>query len=146
MHRFIPLYADAVGANITEIVVSHRPRVAGVTKYGLRRTFKVLLDLVTVKFLIKYFSRPMHFFGGAGFVFLLGSLLSTAALLYVKLVEGVSMIRSPLLLLSAVLLLLAVNFVLMGLLAEVQSRTYFESQNKASYKVRTVIETPRNVL
>jgi glycosyltransferase involved in cell wall biosynthesis len=139
MHRFIPIYANAVGASITEIVVNHRPRTAGTTKYGLSRTFHVILDLITVKYLMTYFSRPMHFFGAASFLMLLGAGASGTAMLVNKLVYGVSMIRSPLLLLSAVLLMLAVNFVLMGLLAEVMSRIYFEGQKKADHKVKEVI-------
>ncbi|HSI05998.1 MAG TPA: glycosyltransferase, partial [Myxococcota bacterium] len=136
MHRFIPVYANAVGASITEIPVNHRPRVAGVTKYGLRRTFKVILDLVTVKYLLTYFGRPMHFFGAVAFFLMLGSTVSGIFMLGNKVWNGVSMIRSPLLLLSAMLFMLAVNFVLMGLLAEVQTRTYFESQGATNYKVK----------
>ncbi len=136
MHRFIPVYANAVGASITEIPVNHRPRVAGVTKYGLRRTFKVILDLVTVKYLLTYFGRPMHFFGAVAFFLMLGASISGVFMLGNKVFNGVSMIRSPLLLLSAMLFMLAVNFVLMGLLAEVQTRTYFESQGATNYKVK----------
>lgn len=140
MHRFIPIYADAVGARITELEVHHRPRVAGQTKYGLTRTFKVLLDLITVKFLITYASRPMHFFGAMSFLLLLGSGLTGTAMVLNKFINGISMIRSPLLLLSAVFLILSVNFVLLGILAEVQARIYFESQSKTTYTVREVLE------
>ncbi len=141
MHRFIPIYANAVGARITELEVNHRARVAGVTKYGLMRTFSVLLDLVTTKFLMTYSARPMHFFGGAAFALLAAAGLSGAGLLINKLVFDVSMIRSPLLLLSATLLMLSVNFVLMGLLAEVQARTYYESQGKTSYRILEVLDS-----
>jgi len=139
MHRFIPIYAAAVGARITEMVVNHRPRVAGVTKYGLQRTFRVIMDLITVKFLIGYFNKPMHFFGAAGLWLFTGGVLTTVAMVANKIIYDVSMIRSPLLLLSAVLLILAVNFVLMGLLAEVQMRVYFESQDKASYRIKEIV-------
>ncbi len=137
MHRFIPIYANAVGASITELPVNHRPRVAGVTKYGLTRTFKVILDLITVKYLITYFGRPMHFFGFAALALFAGSSLSGTLMVLNKIINGISMIRSPLLLLSAMLFMLAVNFVLMGLLAEVQTRTYFESQGTTNYKIKT---------
>jgi glycosyltransferase involved in cell wall biosynthesis len=145
MHRFIPIYANAVGASITEIVVNHRRRVAGVSKYGLTRTFKVLLDLVTVKFLMTYFARPMHFFGMASIGLMLAALVTSGVMIFNKLYSDISMIRSPLLLLSAVLLILAVNFVLMGLLAEVQTRTYFESQGKANYKIKDVLRNDGEV-
>ncbi len=139
MHRFIPIYANAVGARITEMVVNHRARTAGVTKYGLKRTFKVILDLITVKFLMTYSARPMHFFGFWSFVLLLASGVSGLAMVANKIINDISMIRSPLLLLSAVFLMLAVNSVLMGLLAEVQSRTYYESQGKANYQIRQIV-------
>jgi glycosyltransferase involved in cell wall biosynthesis len=133
MHRFIPIYATAVGARIAEVVVNHRPRTAGVTKYGLKRTFKVLLDLVTVTFLLAYFRRPMHFFGGLGFLMLMAS-----ALLAVPMLLGAYAPSSGVLALLS-LGLTAVTSVLMGLLAEVQIRTYYESQAKPSYKVRKTI-------
>jgi glycosyltransferase involved in cell wall biosynthesis len=136
MHRFIPIYASAVGARITELVVNHRPRLRGTSKYGLMRTFKVLLDLVTVKYLLTYSTRPMHFFGTASVVCMLGAAVSGAGILWNKLVHDVSMIRSPLLLLAAMLFILSVNFVLMGILAEMLTRVYFESQERTSYRIK----------
>lgn len=136
MHRFIPLYTTAMGGRLKEVDVNHRPRVAGQTKYGIARTYKVLLDLLTVKFLMKYLTRPMYFFGGFGALFTLLSILSAGSALFHKFYHDVSIIRSPLLIVTAVFVIISVNFFLMGLMAELLMRTYFESQNKKSYLVR----------
>ena len=120
MHRFIPLYTRSVGGKMSEIVVNHRERVAGVTKYGINRTFKVLMDLITVKFLMTYSTKPMYFFGSFSFVLFGASVICSLFLIVHKLLHEISIIQSPLLLLTAVLFILAVNFILMGLLAEMQ--------------------------
>ncbi len=136
MHRFIPVYASWAGAKVVEIPVRHHPRISGSSKYGLGRTFKVILDLITVKLLGSYSTKPMYFFGGvglmacgAGFFFALLTLLD-------KYLNGVKAHNNPLLLLAVFLFLLGVQFVLMGLVAELVIRTYFESQGKSPYIVR----------
>jgi len=141
MHRFIPALASWAGARVTEIVVNHRPRTRGKTKYGLSRTFKVLLDLVTVKFLGSFSTKPLYVFGGIGMVTLLGAIVSGAAVLYHKFISepALSMNRNPLLIVAAILAVMSVQFLLMGLLAEMLARTYHESQNKPTYVVRRIL-------
>ena len=140
MHRFIPALASWSGAQIAECVVNHRPRTAGVAKYGLGRTWKVILDLITVKFLGSFSTKPIYIFGGLGglmalFAFLLGLLVISQ-----KVNAGVDMSGNPLLLLTAVLFLTTIQFVLMGLLAELLVRTYHESQNRPTYVIREVLD------
>jgi glycosyltransferase involved in cell wall biosynthesis len=139
MHRFIPIYASWMGARIVEIPVRHHPRRFGKSKYGLDRTIKVLLDLTVVKFLDRYFVKPIYIFGGFGLFSLALSVASTVYMLYLKLAEGVSMIVTPLPLLSAMTFLVGVMSILMGLLAEILVRVYFESQQRAAYAVRDLI-------
>lgn len=139
MHRFIPALAGWLGAEVIEIPVRHRPRTRGVSKYGLLRTFKVMLDLMTVKFMGSFSTKPIYVFGGSGFLFLLGGLVSGAVLIYLKLAEGVYMITSPLLQLTALLISLGVQLILIGLLAEFLVRVYFESQNKRTYTVKKTL-------
>jgi glycosyltransferase involved in cell wall biosynthesis len=141
LHRFVPVLAKMHGADIMQIPVRHHARVAGKTKYGLTRTVRVLLDLITVKFLHSYLTRPMHVLGTAGLVSMgLGvvSLLATMAMKYV-LNPPVFMTGNPLLLLSVMLELVGVQFISMGLLGEVLTRTYFESQGKSAYTVRATL-------
>ncbi|HET9904305.1 MAG TPA: glycosyltransferase family 2 protein [Xanthobacteraceae bacterium] len=143
MHRFIPIYASWMGARTTEMAVRHHPRRFGQSKYGLARIVKVILDLIVVKFLDRYFVKPIYVFGGFGlFAFLLSG-LSGAAALYLKLFEGISLIQTPLPLLAAMTFLVGFMSILMGLLAEMLVRTYFESQNRAAYSVRELINFPR---
>ncbi|OHB44909.1 MAG: glycosyl transferase [Planctomycetes bacterium GWC2_49_10] len=141
MHRFIPALASWRGAKVTEIVVNHRPRTAGVAKYGLGRTFKVLLDLITVKFLGSYSTKPIYVFGGTGVVMALMAFVSGLFVLYQKFIsEGhLAMNRNPLLVLTALLITTSVQFILMGLLAEILVRTYHESQNRTTYVVKEKI-------
>jgi glycosyltransferase involved in cell wall biosynthesis len=141
MHRFIPAIASWAGASITEVVVNHHPRTAGVAKYGLGRTFKVVLDLITVKFLGSYSTKPIYVFGGLGGLCVLGSFVTGLTVLYMKLALDYSMNRNPLLYLTALLITTAVQFILMGLLAEMQVRTYFESQNRPTYLIREIRES-----
>jgi len=141
LHRFVPVLAQMHGARIVQIPVRHHPRVAGKTKYGLTRTIRVLLDLITVKFLYSYLTRPMHVLGTAGLVSMgLGgvSLLATIAMKYF-LNPPVFMTGNPLLLLSVMLELVGVHFISLGLLGEVLMRTYFESQGKSAYTVRATL-------
>jgi glycosyltransferase involved in cell wall biosynthesis len=139
MHRFIPVYASWAGAKVAEIPVRHHPRLSGSSKYGLSRTFKVILDLVTVKMLGSYSTKPMYFFGGVGLLSCAGGFLFALLTLFDKYFNNVKAHNNPLLLLAVFLFLLGVQFVLMGLVAELVIRTYFESQGKAPYIVRKII-------
>lgn len=139
MHRFIPIYAAAQGARVAEIAVTHHPRKFGQSKYGLNRTIKVLLDLLVVKFLTKYRTRPIYLFGQAG-VGLLGlSFLVGLWALYLKFVEGISFVQTPLPLLTSLCFITGLMCLLMGLLAELIMRVYYESQGKADYRVKSVL-------
>lgn len=140
MHRFIPVYASWAGAKVAEIPVRHHPRTFGKSKYGLSRTFKVILDLITVKLLGSYSTKPMYFFGGIGLLSCIGGMLCSFVTLLQKYVYQVKAHNNPLLLLSIFLFIVGVQFILMGLIAELIMRTYFESQNKTSYIVRRIHE------
>jgi glycosyltransferase involved in cell wall biosynthesis len=145
MHRFIPVYASWAGAKVAEIPVRHHARLSGASKYGLSRTFKVILDLITVKMLGSYSTKPMYFFGGVGLMACAGACLFALWTLYDKFFGGVKAHNNPFLLLSVFLFILGVQFVLMGLIAELVIRTYFESQGKAAYIVRKIlIANPQN--
>src|SRR5262245_53190858 len=141
MHRFLPAMASQFGVKIEEVVVNHRPRVAGQTKYGLSRTIRVILDLATVKFLLSYSTRPLQIFGLLGLV--AGGLggLITGWLAYVRLFQHQAIADRPLLLLGVMLIFIGVQLVTFGLLAEVMARTYYESQNKPIYAIREVRES-----
>jgi hypothetical protein len=138
MHRFIPVYASWAGARVAEIPVSHNPRKAGTSKYGLGRTFKVILDLITVKMLGSYSTKPMYFFGGMGMISCGAGVLCALLTLLEKYYSGVKAHNNPLLLLAVFLFIIGIQFVLMGLVAELVIRTYFESQGKVPYIVRHV--------
>jgi len=142
MHRFIPIYASWMGAKVVEVPVHHHPRHAGASKYGLERVAKVVLDLMVVKFLEKYFVKPIYIFGGFGLLSLGLSGAFFLGLVYMKLVQGLSMILTPLPLLSAMTFLVGILSILMGLLAEMLSRTYFESQGRTAYVVKKRINFP----
>lgn len=139
MHRFIPIYASWQGAKVTELPVTHRARQFGESKYGLERVFKVILDILVVKFLSKYLTKPIYVFGGFGLAALFLAFITLIWALCLKFFGGVSLIQTPLPLFSGVCFLLGCMCVLMGLLAEVVSRTYFESQNKHNYLARRLI-------
>jgi glycosyltransferase involved in cell wall biosynthesis len=144
MHRFIPIHAAWAGARVTELVVNHRARTAGVSKYGINRTFKVLLDLLTVKLLGSYATKPIYFFGFYGFLLMaLGGLCGVAVLgvkVYQSLTEWPGWQHTfSLGLLGAFLVLLGAQSVMLGLLAELQVRTYHESQRKPIYLVRETV-------
>jgi glycosyltransferase involved in cell wall biosynthesis len=140
MHRFIPAYAGYVGAKIIEVPVRHHARRFGKAKYGLERTLKVILDLFTVKFLTSYSNKPIYLFGGAGLVLILLSMLDLIVLVVRRLVLDEHMIRSPLLLMAVMLFTLGFQSILLGLLAELMVRTYYESQAKPTYSIRRVID------
>lgn len=139
MHRFIPAYAGWVGARIAELPVQHHPRRHGQTKYGLDRTLRVLLDLITVKFLISFSSKPIYLFGGAGMLLIIPSGLLLVFLLIRRVFLGVSVLGSPLFQTSTMFMILGVQSILMGLIAELLARTYHESQAKPTYNIRRVI-------
>jgi glycosyltransferase involved in cell wall biosynthesis len=138
MHRFIPIYASWFGAKITEIPVTHHPRVHGKSKYGIERVLKVVLDLIVVKFLARYSEKPMYVFGSAGLFSLLISLTSGLWALYLKVFERVSFVATPLPLLVVMTGITGIMCFLMGLTAELVMRTYFESQSKSTYLVARV--------
>jgi len=136
MHRFLPALAHLAGARITELPVRHHPRRYGQSKYGLKRTFKVVLDLLTVKFLSGYATKPSYVFGGSGVLFCIAGVAAAIYTAYQKWVNGIYAYRQPSLLIAVFFLTIGVNLVLMGLLAELIIRTYHESQGKPTYSVR----------
>jgi glycosyltransferase involved in cell wall biosynthesis len=141
MHRFIPVYANSFGARITEVKVHHHPRKFGKAKYGLERTFKVILDLFTVKFLTSYASKPIYLFGGTGLGLMAVSFL-TLLFLFIRrfaLQGRVSPFESPLFPIAIMVAILGFQSILMGLIAELLARTYHESQNKPVYTIREII-------
>ncbi|MEO7318584.1 MAG: glycosyltransferase family 2 protein [Chthoniobacteraceae bacterium] len=136
MHRFLPIYAGWHGARITEVVVRHYARSSGHSKYGLERVLKVLADLITVKFLARFQQKPMYLFGAVGLCSLVISFVSGAYALWRKFGEGESFIRNPMLLIAILTAMTGLMCILMGLLAEMIVRTFFESQGKSVYLVR----------
>lgn len=139
MHRFVPIYARWNGARVTEIPVLHHPRLHGESKYGLERVIKVLLDLIVVKFLFRYASKPIYVFGGFGFFSLAGSVAAGSWALWLKFFGHTSLIQTPLPLLSVFLGVTGILSILMGLLAEMLNRTYHESQSKPVYRIARVV-------
>lgn len=140
MHRFIPAIASWSGAKIAEMVVNHRPRTAGVAKYGLARTWKVVLDLITVKFLGSYSTKPIYVFGGLGLISAITSILLGLIVISEKVNRGRDMTGNPLLILTGVLIIATIQFMLMGLLAELLVRTYHESQGRPTYVIKEILE------
>ncbi len=141
LHRFVPVLAQQQGARLAQVMVRHHPRVAGKTKYNLSRTFRVVLDLITITFLDRYLTRPMHAFGFAGLASMglgLVSLLGTVWMKYFH-TPPVFMTGNPLLLLSVMLELIGFQLICMGLIGELLTRTYFESQGKSAYVVRSML-------
>jgi glycosyltransferase involved in cell wall biosynthesis len=136
MHRFIPVLANNIGARMAQIPVRHHPRRAGKSKYGFGRTGRVLLDLLTIRFMSGYLTRPMHFMGGLGLLFFCLAFISLGATVIMKAVSGQWMTGNPLLYLSVALGLVGTQMLSMGLLGEVMMRTYYESQDKRPYVVR----------
>jgi len=136
MHRFIPIYAAWAGAKVTELPVQHQPRIRGASKYGLSRTYKVILDLITVKMLGSYCTKPMYMFGGTGLLSCLAGAFFAGWTLFDKFYNGIKAHNNPLLLLAVFLFILGIQFILMGLVAELLIRIYFESRDKTPYLVR----------
>ena len=135
MHRFIPIFATWQGAKVAEIPVTHHPRIHGESKYGLERILKVVLDLIVVKFLHRYAMKPMHIFGGFGLLSLFISVLAGSIAIFWRLAGTAYLIQTPLPLLSVMSFITGVMCILMGLLAELITRTYYESQGKMVYLV-----------
>lgn len=144
MHRFIPVYANRVGAKIIEVPVNHHPRLHGKAKYGLERTIKVILDLVTVKFLSSYADKPIYLFGGTGIAFIIFSLLVLLFLFIRRIFFLVSVFSSPLFQMSTMILILGVMSILMGLIAELLVRTYHESTGTPTYTVGRTINIEKD--
>lgn len=139
MHRFIPIYASWAGARVTEIPVDHHARTMGRSKYGISRTIKVVFDLMTIKFMAEYHTKPIYVFGAFGMIAFLISLGASIWAAVLKFGYDVSFILTPLPVIAVVMLAISVQFFLMGLLAELLVRTYHESQDKAIYAVREKI-------
>jgi glycosyltransferase involved in cell wall biosynthesis len=137
MHRFLPIYASWHGAKISEVVVNHHPRRTGSSKYGMERVVKVLLDLLVVKFLDRAAAKPMYVFGGCGIFSLAISAFTFLWMLGLKINRGTSFIETPLPLIVVVTFMIAMMCILLGLLAEMITRTFYESQGKAIYNIRS---------
>ena len=138
MHRFIPIYASWQGGKVTEIPVSHHPRIHGESKYGMGRILKVVLDLIVVKFMADYSTKPIYVFGGFGIFCIFCSFISLGIGVYYKYFDNRSLIQTPLPLLSVLLFITGIIAILMGLLAEIIMRTYHESQDKRAYLIKNV--------
>jgi glycosyltransferase involved in cell wall biosynthesis len=139
MHRFIPILAHARGARCAEVVVRHHPRRFGTTKYGISRTVRVVLDLITVKYMLDYFASPMKLFGRFGLACLAIGMLAAVTTMGMKYVNGVDMTGNPLLLLTVLSSMLGVQFLSLGLLGEVNARIYYSAQTKQNYAVRELV-------
>jgi len=142
MHRFLPAIASDLGVRIVELVVNHRARVHGRSKYGLGRTVRVILDLMTVKFLLSYATRPLQIFGLLGILMGGAGIFIMGWLAYLRLFAYQSIANRPLLLFGVLLVFTGVQLITLGLLAEMQVRTYHESQDKPTYVIREIRQTP----
>ena len=140
LHRFVPALASWMGVSIKEVPVHHHPRTAGKSKYNLTRTGSVLLDLLTVSFLLNYTAKPMHIFGKWGIISTLVGFGLAIYLTILKLVTGAQLAQRPLLFLAILLIIVGIQFVTMGLLAELLIRIYYESQHKSVYMVRDILD------
>ena len=139
MHRFVPIYASWYGARIAEVPVNHSPRLHGKSNYGLERIIKVMLDLMVVRFLDRWLGKPIYIFGGFGLLWFAVAGLSVLYMLYLKFFANLSMIQTPLPLLVVVSFMMGVMSILIGLVAEIVSRTYYESQDKRIYHTRELL-------
>lgn len=136
MHRFIPIYASWAGARVSEIPVEHHARTMGKSKYGLSRTLKVVFDLMTIKFMASYQTKPIYVFGSFGMLAFLISLFAGLYAVFLKLFHKADFVQTPLPILAIVMFAVGIQFLLMGLLAEMLVRTYHESQAKSIYAIR----------
>jgi len=139
MHRFIPVYTYWQGAKVTEMIVNHRPRKFGATNYNLNRIFKVILDLIVIKFLESFSRNPIYLYGGFGLISILLSIIAFALMIYFKFWGGKTFIQTPLPMLTVMFGLIGVVSVLIGLMAEMGTRTYYESQQKKTYQIKEKI-------
>jgi glycosyltransferase involved in cell wall biosynthesis len=139
LHRFIPVLAKQQGAKMTEMDVKHHPRIHGESKYGLSRTFKVMSDLILMLFFQKYFQRPIHLFGGIGIIAFMIGLMINFYLLILK-IMGEDIWGRPIMILGFILVLGGIQFITTGIIAEIIVRTYFESQNKTTYTIKSVYQ------
>ena len=139
MHRFVPIYASWYGARIAEVPVNHSPRLHGTSNYGLERIIKVMLDLMVVRFLDRWLGKPIYIFGGFGLLWFAMAGLSVFYMLYLKFFANLSMIQTPLPLLVVVSFMMGVMSILIGLVAEIVARTYYESQDKRIYHTRELL-------
>jgi len=146
MHRFIPVFAHAVGARITEMPVHHHPRKFGRANYGLERTIKIILDLFTVKFLLSYSSKPIYLFGGAGLALIFASAAMLVYLFVRRVFFNVAVLGSPLFQVGTMFAIMGFQSILMGLIAELLARTYHESQAKPTYTVRERLNFDRRMV
>lgn len=145
LHRFLPVLASWNGAKVIEVEVNHKPRVFGRSKYGLGRTYKVLLDLIVLKFLSDFSTKPIYFFGGFSFITFALSFLSAAWAIYLKLFRNIDLDHTPLLIFSAVFVIVGMQLLLMGLLADLIMRTYFESQDKKTYQIKEAVNLEHDI-
>ena len=141
MHRFVPIYASWMGARVTELPVTHHARQFGQSKYGLSRTFKVMLDLILVKFLSSYATKPIHIFGFVGFSCFAAGFAAFVWMVILKFFYHTTFIETPLPIMISMCMLLGVQFIFMGLMAEILMRTYHESQSMTIYRVKTTLNT-----
>jgi dolichol-phosphate mannosyltransferase len=139
MHRFIPVYSSWQGGKVTEMEVNYRKREYGKSNYGMYRIFRVILDLLLIKFLEKYMNRPIHFFGGLGIVSLFLGFFSGLTAIVFKIMDYKSIIETPLPIFSAMLIIVGVQLIVMGVIAEMIMRTYYESQAKKPYNIKEKI-------
>jgi len=139
MHRFIPVYCSWQGGKVAELPVRYKPRQFGKSNYGLFRVYKVVLDLVMIRFLDKYMQRPIHFFGGAGILSFILAVISAAVSLYLKFIGYATIIETPLPTMAAVFFIVGIQLVLMGVMAEILMRTYYESQQKMPFSIKEKI-------
>ncbi len=143
MHRMSPVLAHLMGASITEEPVKHHPRKSGRSKYSILRAFSVILDLITLKFFLGYFTRPLHIFGLMGLVTTLLGTGSFITVIIMKLYQSINMTGNPLLYLGVLCVVVGVQLIMLGLLGEVTIRTYFESQNKPIYMIKEIRESDK---
>ncbi len=136
MHRFIPVYCSWQGGRVGEMPVNYQPRQFGKSNYGLFRTYKVMLDLLVIRFLDAYMTKPIHFFGGAGFLSFLTSFLCAALAVYFKVTHQKDLVQTPLPVFTAMFFIIGLVMILMGVLAEMIMRTYFESQRRTPFSIR----------
>ncbi len=144
MHRFVPIYASWLGAKVTEMPVTHHPRIHGQSKYGISRTFKVILDLITVKFMASCFTKPIYLFGSVGICAIMLAFAAFVWMVVLKFWFHTTFIQTPLPVLGSMFFLVGVQCILMGLLSEMLMRTYHESQGKQIYRVKEVLNLPNS--